>query len=132
MQGVKTLKAGSTSSAAEQSETAVLNRHRFINSVLALMLTVFRSLTCFGLHREVGLPLQDGVDELGVVSKHGVVGIRGRHLGNRGPCGGGVRISSCDSSIWQGDYSKVISQQGEGRFTASFLISRHAGLPSAR
>lgn len=78
------------------------------------MLTVFRSLTCFGLHREVGLPLQDGVDELGVVSKHGVVGIRGCHPGNRGPCGGGVRISSCDSSIWQGDYSKVISQQRGG------------------
>lgn len=40
------------------------------------------------LDGEVGLPLQDGVDELGVVSVHGVVSICGCHLGHGGPCRG--------------------------------------------
>lgn len=40
------------------------------------------------LDGEVGLPLQDGVDEFGVVSVHGVVSICGCHLGHGGPCRG--------------------------------------------
>lgn len=45
-------------------------------------------VTCLWLHREVRLPLQDGVDELGIVSKHGIISICGCHLGHCGPCGG--------------------------------------------
>lgn len=44
------------------------------------------SHTCLWLHREVGLPLQNGVDELGVVAKRGVISICGRHLEHGGAC----------------------------------------------
>lgn len=68
--------------------------------------------TCFGLHGEVGLPLQDGVDELGVVSQRGVVGVRGRHPGHRGPCWeGGVRVIRCGSYSRGG---KAITPRGVG------------------
>lgn len=75
------------------------------------------NLTCFGLHGEVGLPLQDGVDELGIVSEHGVVGVRGHHPGHRGACwGGGLMV------IWRG----VPGGAGPG-FSTALLISNPEG-----
>lgn len=59
----------------------------FKNAVTSGTLSL-ETFTRLRLHREVGLPLQDGVDELGVVPEHGVVRIRGRHLRHRGPCWG--------------------------------------------
>lgn len=54
-------------------------------------------VTRLWLHREVGLPLQDGVDELGVVPEHRIISICGCHLGHCGACwrgeGGGITQS---------------------------------------
>lgn len=42
-------------------------------------------VTCLGLHGEVGLPLQDGVEQTGVGPGLGVVSVGGRHPGDGGP-----------------------------------------------
>lgn len=82
--------------------------------VLKACICICRLVTRLWLHGEVGLPLQDGVDELGVVSKHGIISICGCHLGHRGPCRGEdgdhtVRVSSGSSSSRRGN--KVIMPQ---------------------
>lgn len=46
-----------------------------------------RSQTCFGVHGEVGLSLQDAVDHPGAVPVGGVVGVRGGDLDHSGTCG---------------------------------------------
>lgn len=58
-----------------------------VDSVVYSLATVATG-TRLWLDGEVGLPLQDGVDELGVVAVHGVVSVCGCHLGHGGPCRG--------------------------------------------
>lgn len=47
-------------------------------------------VTCLGLHGEVGLPLQDGVQQPRVGPRLGVVSVCGRHPDDGGPWGAGT------------------------------------------
>lgn len=69
-----------------QSPDLTVESERLRTPVVYSLATV--GSTRLWLDGEVGLPLQDGVDELGVVSVHGVVSICGCHLGHSGPCRG--------------------------------------------
>lgn len=77
---------------------------------------VLRGRTCVGVDGEVGLPLQDAVDDPGAVPVRGVVGVARRHLQHRRACE--RNKATCMTTLSQAVFSLQRHNQPESVITS--------------